>query len=152
MAKRSKRIRAIKEQLQPGKYYPVDEAFELLKSFPPAKFTESVDVSINLGVDVRKSDQIVRGSTVLPHGTGKTVRVAVFTQGANATAAVEAGADVVGLEDLADKIKAFFEFFLSFTWKTHQDICCEGNFRHNRPNIVHQQGKLLRIDRPGHSP
>jgi len=108
MAKRSKRIRAIKEQLQPGKYYPVDEAFELLKSFPPAKFTESVDVSINLGVDVRKSDQIVRGSTVLPHGTGKTVRVAVFTQGANALAAVEAGADVVGLEDLADKIKGGF--------------------------------------------
>ncbi|HAI69651.1 MAG TPA: 50S ribosomal protein L1, partial [Gammaproteobacteria bacterium] len=108
MAKRSKRIRAIKEKLQAGKYYPVDEAFELLKSFPPAKFTESVDVSINLGVDVRKSDQIVRGSTVLPHGTGKTVRVAVFTQGANATAAVEAGADVVGLEDLADKIKGGF--------------------------------------------
>jgi large subunit ribosomal protein L1 len=111
MAKRSKRIRAIKEQLSPGKYYPVSEAFELLKSLPAAKFTESVDVSINLGVDPRKSDQIVRGSTVLPNGTGKKIRVAVFTQGANVTAATEAGADIVGFEDLAEQVKqGFLEF------------------------------------------
>lgn len=111
MAKRSKRIRAIKAQLPPGKYYPIDEAFELLKSLPAAKFTESVDVSVNLGVDPRKSDQIVRGSTVLPHGTGKKIRVAVFTQGANVTAATEAGADIVGFEDLAEQVKqGFLEF------------------------------------------
>lgn len=111
MAKRSKRLRAIKAQLPPGKYYPIDEAFELLKSLPAAKFTESVDVSVNLGVDPRKSDQIVRGSTVLPHGTGKKIRVAVFTQGANVTAATEAGADIVGFEDLAEQVKqGFLEF------------------------------------------
>jgi len=111
MAKRSKRIRAIKEKLQTGKYYPIDEAIELLKSFPPIKFTESVDASINLGVDPRKSDQVVRGSTVLPHGTGKDVRVAVFAQGANATAAEQAGANIVGFEDLAERIKnGFLEF------------------------------------------
>ena len=111
MAKRSKRIRAIKEKLQTGKYYSIDEAIELLKSFPPIKFTESVDASINLGVDPRKSDQVVRGSTVLPHGTGKDVRVAVFAQGANATAAEQAGANIVGFEDLAERIKnGFLEF------------------------------------------
>ncbi|HDN25995.1 MAG TPA: 50S ribosomal protein L1 [Thioploca sp.] len=111
MAKRSKRMRSIKKQLPPGKYYPIDEVFELLKSLQPAKFTESVDVSINLGVDPRKSDQIVRGSTVLPHGTGKKIRVAVFTQGANVTAATDAGADIVGLEDLAEQVKSgFLEF------------------------------------------
>ena len=111
MAKRSKRMRAIKEQLPPGKYYPIDEAFDLLKSLPSAKFTESVEVSINLGVDPRKSDQIVRGSTVLPHGTGKKIRVAVFTQGANVKAATDAGADIVGLEDLAEQVKTgFLEF------------------------------------------
>ncbi|HEC86140.1 MAG: 50S ribosomal protein L1 [Candidatus Parabeggiatoa sp. nov. 2] len=108
MAKRSKRIRAIKEQLPAGKDYPIDEAIETLKSLPPAKFTESVDVSVNLGVEPRKSDQMVRGSTVLPHGTGKQVRVAVFTQGANAIAASEAGAEIVGLEDLAEQIKKGF--------------------------------------------
>ena len=111
MAKRSKRMRTIREQIKRGHYYPVNEAFELLKSLPPAKFTESIDVSINLGVDVRKSDQVVRSATVLPHGTGKLVRVAVFTQGANASAAEEAGADIVGFEDLAQKIKdGFLEF------------------------------------------
>ena len=111
MAKQSKRVRAIKEKLQPGKLYPVDEAFDLLKALPKPKFTESVDVSVNLGVDPRKSDQVVRGSTILPHGTGKQVRVAVFTQGANATLAQEAGADIVGFEDLAERIKqGFLEF------------------------------------------
>lgn len=105
MAKLSKRIRAIKEKVEHGKVYPINEAIDLLKSLPAVKFTESVDVSVNLGVDPRKSDQVVRGSTVLPHGTGKEVRVAVFTQGANATAAEEAGADVVGFEDLAEQVK-----------------------------------------------
>ncbi|TGN99983.1 50S ribosomal protein L1 [Candidatus Thiomargarita nelsonii] len=108
MAKQSKRIKAINERLQPGQFFPVVEAFELLKSLPPAKFVESVDVSVNLGVDPRKSDQAVRGSTVLPHGTGKNIRVAVFTQGDNASAAEAAGADVVGFEDLAERIQGGF--------------------------------------------
>jgi len=106
MAKLSKRAKAIREKLEAGKYYDINEALDLLKSVPPAKFVESVDVAVNLGVDPRKSDQVVRGSTVLPNGTGKSVRVAVFTQGANAEAAKEAGADVVGMEDLAESIKA----------------------------------------------
>ncbi len=105
MAKLSKRIRAIKEKIQPGKIYAINEAVDLLKSLPAVKFTESLDVSINLGVDPRKSDQVVRGSTVLPHGTGKDIRVAVFTQGANVAAAEEAGADIVGFEDLAEQVK-----------------------------------------------
>lgn len=105
MAKQTKRMKAIKAQLQPGKYYPVDEAFDLLKSLPTAKFTESVDVSINLGIDPRKSDQMVRGSTILPHGTGKTARVAVFTQGDYVRVAEEAGADIVGLEELAQQVQ-----------------------------------------------
>jgi large subunit ribosomal protein L1 len=103
--KRSKRIIEIKKKIQIGKLYPIDEAVELLQSFPRAKFVESVDVSVNLGVDVRKSDQVVRSSTNLPHGTGKKVRVAVFTQGANVELAKAAGADIVGLEDLAEQIK-----------------------------------------------
>ncbi len=105
MAKLSKRFKAIQEKLEPGKIYPVEEAFSLLKELPHARFTESVDVAVNLGVDPRKSDQVVRGSTVLPNGTGKNVRVAVFTQGANAEAAKEAGADIVGMEDLAEEVK-----------------------------------------------
>ncbi|MEJ2687213.1 MAG: 50S ribosomal protein L1 [Gammaproteobacteria bacterium] len=105
MAKQSKRVRAIREKLEVGKLYPVDEAFSLLKETSSAKFKESVDVSVNLGVDPRKSDQVVRGSTVLPNGTGKSVRVAVFAQGANADAARDAGADIVGFEDLAETIK-----------------------------------------------
>jgi large subunit ribosomal protein L1 len=105
MAKISKRKQAIRELVDRSKLYPADEAFSLLKQFPRAKFTESVDVAVNLGVDPRKSDQVVRGSTVLPHGTGKTVRVAVFAQGANADKAKEAGADIVGFEDLAESIK-----------------------------------------------
>jgi large subunit ribosomal protein L1 len=106
MAKLSKRAKAIREKLEAGKFYSIDEALELLKSMPPVKFEQSVDVSVNLGVDPRKSDQQVRGSTVLPNGTGKSVRVAVFAQGANADAAKEAGADIVGFDDLADSIKA----------------------------------------------
>jgi large subunit ribosomal protein L1 len=105
MAKLSKRIQAIKEKVEHGKVYSINEAIDLLKSLPAVKFTESLDVSVNLGVDPRKSDQVVRGSTVLPHGTGKDIRVAVFTQGANATAAEEAGADIVGFEDLAEQVK-----------------------------------------------
>jgi len=105
MAKLSKRAKVFGEKIEPGKFYPIDEALELLKSMPPAKFDQSIDVSINLGVDPRKSEQNVRGATVLPNGTGKSVRVAVFAQGPNAEAAKEAGADVVGFEDLADDMK-----------------------------------------------
>ena len=106
MAKLTKRVRAYREKLQAGKLYSLDEAITLLKECATAKFPETVDASINLGVDPRKSDQVVRGATTLPNGTGKTVRVAVFTAGANADAAREAGADEVGMEDLAEKIKA----------------------------------------------
>jgi large subunit ribosomal protein L1 len=106
MATIGKRTRAIREKLEAGKLYSVDEAFTFVKDNASAKFVESIDVAINLGVDPRKSDQVVRSSTVLPNGTGKTVRVAVFAQGANADAAKEAGADVVGFEDLAESIKA----------------------------------------------
>lgn len=106
MAKLTKRMKAIREKVDSTKLYPIEEAFDLLKSLPKAKFNESVDVSVNLGVDPRKSDQVVRGSTVLPNGTGKTVRVAVFTQGANVEKAQAAGADIVGLEDLAEQVKA----------------------------------------------
>ncbi|MES9839828.1 MAG: 50S ribosomal protein L1 [Candidatus Thiodiazotropha endolucinida] len=105
MAKITKRAKAIREKLEAGKIYPAEEAFSLLKELSTVKFSESVDVSVNLGVDARKSDQVVRGASVLPHGTGKTVRVAVFAQGANADAAKEAGADKIGFEDLADEIK-----------------------------------------------
>ena len=104
MAK-SKRNKLFAEKVDRIKLYPVDEALALLKDLANAKFSESVDVAVNLGVDPRKSDQVVRGSTVLPNGTGKTVRVAVFAQGPNAEAATEAGADVVGFEDLAERIK-----------------------------------------------
>jgi len=102
----SKRKKAILETVESGKQYTVEEALGLLREMPRAKFLESVDVAVNLGVDPRKSDQVVRGSTVLPNGTGKTVRVAVFAQAANADAANEAGADVVGFEDLAAQVKA----------------------------------------------
>jgi len=105
MAKLSKRAKVIAEKLDAGKYYAIDEALALLKDMPKAKFEESVDVSVNLGVDPRKSDQNVRGSTVLPNGTGKVIRVAVFTQGPNADAAKAAGADIVGMDDLADEVK-----------------------------------------------
>ncbi len=106
MAKVTKRQQAIRAKLTPGKSYPIAEAFGLLKELSNVKFRESVDVAVNLGVDPRKSDQVVRSATVLPHGTGKTVRVAVFAQGANAEAAQAAGADIVGFEDLAESVKA----------------------------------------------
>lgn len=105
MAKLSKRMQMIRAKLDPTRTYSVEEALRLLKELSTVKFTESVDVSVNLGVDPRKSDQVVRGSTVLPHGIGKSVRVAVFAQGANAEAAKEAGADIVGMEDLAEAVK-----------------------------------------------
>ncbi len=106
MAKLSKRKKAIREKVEAGKIYAAEEAFTLLKDVSSVKFKEAVEVSVNLGVDAKKSDQVVRGSTVLPHGIGKTVRVAVFTSGANVDAAKEAGADIVGLEDLAAEVKA----------------------------------------------
>jgi len=102
----SKRLQAIKEKIDRNKVYPVQEALQLVKETATAKFDESVDVSVNLGIDARKSDQMVRGSVVLPKGTGKTVRVAVFAQGANAEAARAAGADIVGFDDLAADVKA----------------------------------------------
>ena len=105
MAKISKRLAALKATVDRNKLYPVDDALTLVKSAATAKFNESVDVAVNLGIDPRKSDQVVRGSVVLPRGTGKSVRVAVFAQGANAEAAKAAGADIVGFEDLADQIK-----------------------------------------------
>ncbi|RBP78641.1 50S ribosomal protein L1 [Marinomonas rhizomae] len=106
MTKLTKRARLIAEKVEATKLYSVEEAVALLSELSTVKFKESVDVSVNLGVDPRKSDQVVRGSTVLPHGAGKDVRVAVFAQGANAEAAKEAGADVVGFEDLAEQVKA----------------------------------------------
>lgn len=105
MAKLSKRMQAVREKIEHGKLYAADEAFALLNELPKAKFVESIDVAVNLGVDPRKSDQVVRGATVLPNGTGKTVRVAVFTQGPNVEAAKAAGADIVGMDDLAEEIK-----------------------------------------------
>jgi large subunit ribosomal protein L1 len=102
----AKRMKAWSAKLQPGKQYPIDEAIALVKEFAKAKFRESVDVAVNLGIDASKSDQQVRGSTVMPHGIGKAVRVAVFTSGKNQDAARAAGADIVGLEDLAEKVKA----------------------------------------------
>ena len=111
MAKLTKRQKAINEKVQAGKLYGLTEALTLLKDLSTVKFPESVDVAVNLGVDPRKSDQVVRGSTVLPNGTGKSVRVAVFAQGANAEAATAAGAEIVGMDDLAQKVK---EGFLDF--------------------------------------
>ena len=106
MAKLSKRQKAIAEKIEPGKLYAAEAAFSLLKDLSSVKFAESVEVAVNLGVDPRKSDQVVRGAAVLPNGTGKTVRVAVFTQGPNAEAAKAAGADIVGMDDLAEQVKA----------------------------------------------
>ena len=106
MAKLSKRARLIREKVDVTKEYDINEAVSLLKEFATAKFRESVDVAVNLGIDARKSDQNVRGATVLPNGTGRDVRVAVFTQGANAEKALAAGADVVGMDDLAAQVKA----------------------------------------------
>ncbi|MGI2111882.1 50S ribosomal protein L1 [Shewanella frigidimarina] len=106
MAKLTKRARVIREKVDATKLYDINEAVVLLQELATAKFVESVDVAVNLGIDPRKSDQNVRGATVLPHGTGRDVRVAVFTQGANAEAAIAAGAELVGMEDLAEKVKA----------------------------------------------
>ena len=106
MARLSKAQKDVAERLERGKVYPVDEALGLVKELAHAKFSESVDAAINLGVDPKKSDQAVRGSTLLPHGTGKVVRVAVFAQGENAEAAKKAGADLVGMDDLAESIKS----------------------------------------------
>lgn len=106
MAKLSKRQKAIAAKVQPGRQYPANDAFGLLKEVSSVKFVESVEVAVNLGIDPRKSDQTVRGATVLPNGTGKSVRVAVFAQGAAADAAKDAGADVVGMDDLAANMKA----------------------------------------------
>ena len=105
MSKLTKKARLIKEKVDATKQYSVTDAVALLKELATTKFSEAIDVSVNLGVDPRKSDQNVRGATVLPNGTGKTVRVAVFTQGANADAAREAGADIVGMDDLGDLVK-----------------------------------------------
>lgn len=105
MAKSSKRFQEVRSVIDSNVHYSIDEAIELVKKTATAKFDESVDVAINLGVDSRKSDQVIRGSVVLPKGTGKAVRVAVFTQGANVEAAKEAGADIVGFDDLAAEVK-----------------------------------------------
>lgn len=105
MTKMTKRRRAIMEKVDPQKAYPINDAVALLSELATAKFKESLDVAVNLGVDPRKSDQVVRGATTLPHGTGKTVRVAVFAQGAAAEQALQQGADLVGFDDLADRIK-----------------------------------------------
>lgn len=106
MAKMSKRLKTLNASVDRNKLYPVEEALTLVKGSATAKFDESIDIAVNLGVDPRKSDQVVRGSVVLPRGTGKSVRVAVFAQGANADAAQAAGADVVGFDDLAEQVKA----------------------------------------------
>lgn len=105
MGKLSKRVRAFKDKVDPQKAYPLDVAVNLLKEFATVKFNETVEVAVNLGIDARKSDQAVRGATTLPFGTGSTVRVAVFTQGDAAEKAKAAGADLVGMEDLAEQIK-----------------------------------------------
>lgn len=106
MAKESKRVRNFREKVEQGKFYPVEEAVSLLEELATANFKESYDISVNLGVDPKKSDQVVRGATVLPNGTGKDVRVAVFAQGDKAEEASAAGADIVGMDDLAESVKA----------------------------------------------
>ena len=106
MARLQKRLHDAREKANRSVAYPVDEALALAKEFANTKFPESIDAAVNLGVDPRKSDQVVRGSTVLPHGTGKTVRVAVFAQGDKAQEASDAGADIVGMDDLAEQVKA----------------------------------------------
>ncbi|WP_110687679.1 50S ribosomal protein L1 [Salinicola aestuarinus] len=105
MAKLSKRTQMIREKVELGKVYSLEDAVSVLSDVSTVKFKESVEVAINLGVDPRKSDQVVRGATVLPNGTGRDVRVAVFAQGAAADAAKEAGADIVGMDDLAEEVK-----------------------------------------------
>ncbi len=111
MSKLSKRLQALEKAVDRNRAYAINDAIELAKKTATAKFDESIDVAINLGIDAKKSDQSVRGSVVLPRGTGKTMRVAVFTQGANVKAAQDAGADIVGFDDLAEKIKGGFMDF-----------------------------------------
>ena len=111
MSKLSKRLQALEKAVDRNKAYAINDAIELAKKTATAKFDESIDVAINLGIDAKKSDQSVRGSVVLPRGTGKTMRVAVFTQGANVKAAQDAGADIIGFDDLAEKIKGGFMDF-----------------------------------------
>jgi large subunit ribosomal protein L1 len=106
MAKLSKRQKVINEKIEAGKLYPIADAVALLKEVSSVKFGETVDIAVNLGIDAKKSDQVVRGATTLPHGTGSEVRVAVFAQGANADKASAAGADIVGMDDLAEQVKA----------------------------------------------
>src|SRR5688500_8005122 len=106
MARISKRFRAISEKADRAKFYSLPDAFKIIKETATAKFDESIDVAVNLGIDARKSDQVVRGSVVLPAGTGKSVRVAVFAQGDKAKEALAAGADIVGFEDLAEQVKS----------------------------------------------
>ncbi len=106
MARLSKRFKAIIEKVDHSKFYPLPDALKIIKETATAKFDESIDVAVNLGIDAKKSDQAVRGSVVLPAGIGKTVRVAVFAQGDKAKEALAAGADIVGFEDLAEQIKA----------------------------------------------
>ena len=105
MAKSTKRLKMINEKVDKDRLYPIEEALTLLKELSTVKFTESIDISVNLGIDPKKSDQVVRGATVLPNGTGKEVRVAVFTDGENAKAAEAAGADLVGMDDLAEQVR-----------------------------------------------
>ena len=125
MAKLSKRQKLIREKVDSTRSYSVDEAVALLVELGQnVKFKESVDVAVNLGVDARKSDQVVRSSTVLPHGTGKTVRVAVFTQGANAEKATAAGADIVGMDDLADEVKKRQHGFRRGYRHSGRHACC----------------------------
>ena len=106
MANTSKRVAALQAKVDRNKFYPIDEALNLVKECATAKFDESIDVAVQLGIDAKKSDQVVRGAVVLPAGTGKSVRVAVFAQGDKATQAKDAGADIVGMEDLAEQVKA----------------------------------------------
>ena len=126
----AKRVKAWKDKLTPGKQYPVEEALKLVKEFAKAKFDETVDAAVNLGIDASKSDQQVRGSTVMPHGTGKTVRVAVFTSGKNQEAAKAAGADIVGLEDLAAQGEGRRDQFRS----RHRQPRCHARRRPARPD------------------
>ena len=140
MAKKSKRLMSTFDNVDRTKLYPLDEAIALVKQTASAKFDESVDVAVNLGVEARKSDQSVRGSTVLPQGTGKTMKVAVFADGPDAEAATAAGADIVGMDDLAEKVqKGDFDFF---DWNYDADTSDEFTFL---CDIIHGLGHDIYI-------
>jgi large subunit ribosomal protein L1 len=124
MAKLTKRQKAIREKVEAGKLYPINDAVALLKELSTVKFGETVDVAVNLGVDAKKSDQQVRGATTLPNGTGKDVRIAVFTSGNNAEAAKAAGADFVGMDDLAAQIKEGMMDFDVVIASPRCNACC----------------------------